>query len=231
MGNHTNNNHTSFRFLDRSEAGNILANRLKSYVKLGNVVVLALPRGGVPVGAEIASKLNAPLFAFIVRKLGVPGHEELAVGAIVSGGSPIINTALAKKLGLSDRAVDSIIRRQTRVLSRRQELFCAGQKMPELKDKIVMLVDDGATTGSSLSLAVEAVQQQGAAYVIVAVPVAPPYALSQINKVAAEVICLMQPTKFISEGHWYQEFHQVTDREVCQILERFAPKMPVQKSA
>lgn len=228
MTNHVDN---TFRFQDRSEAGCILANRLKSYAELRDVVVLALPRGGVPVGAGIARALNAPLFAFIVRKLGVPGHEELAVGAISSGGRPLINTAVTRKLHLSDRMVDSLIRRETRRLSRSNDLYCAGRQMPDLKDKIVILADDGATTGSSLALAVQAVQQQGAAQVIVAVPVAPPLAISQLNKVADQVFCLMEPKKFVSVSHWYQDFEQPTDREVCGILDRMAALLPARKSA
>jgi putative phosphoribosyl transferase len=228
MGNRANGRNGTFKFQDRSEAGYILGNRLKFYANLRDVAVLALPRGGVLVGAEISRALRAPLYTFIVRKLGAPGHEELAIGAITSGGSPIINTAITKKLGLSDRTVDSIVRRETRHLTRSQVLYCAGRPMPDLKDRIVILVDDGASTGSSLCLAVQAVQQQGVAHVIVAVPVASSSALSQLGKVANEVLCLMEPKNFVAVSQWYLQFTQPTDREVCQILERSAAVAPAE---
>jgi putative phosphoribosyl transferase len=228
MGNHMNGRNGTFKFQDRSEAGYILGNRLKFYASLRDVAVLALPRGGVLVGAEISRALKAPLYPFIVRKLGAPGHEELAIGAMTSGGRPIINTAITKQLGLSDRTVDSIVRRETRQLARSQAVYCAGRPMPDLKDRIVILVDDGATTGSSLCLAVEAVQQQGVAHVIVAVPVASSSAISQLGKVANEVLCLMEPKNFVAVSQWYLQYKQPTDREVCQILDRSAAVAPAE---
>ncbi|MBZ5506629.1 MAG: phosphoribosyltransferase [Acidobacteriia bacterium] len=230
MGNHTNNETNGFVFQDRSEAGYLLANRLKAYTNLRDVEVLALPRGGVPIGAEIARALNAPLFPFIVRKLGVPGHKELAMGAITNSGRPLVNRTVTRKLGLSDRFVDTVIRRETKRLLRAQNLYCAGRPMPLLEGKIVILADDGASTGSSLSLAVQAVQELGAAYVIVALPVAPPYAVSQLNKIANEVLCLMQPRKLVTVSRWYHEFPMPTDREICQMLDGAGIQMP-RKSA
>jgi putative phosphoribosyl transferase len=220
MGNQTNNATNGFVFQDRAEAGYLLSNRLKAYTNVRDVVVLALPRGGVPIGVEIARALNAPLFPFSVRKLGVPGHKELAMGAITNSSRPLVNRTVTRKLGLSDRLVDTVIRRETRRLLRAQNLYCAGRPMPQLEGKIVILADDGASTGSSLSLAVQAVQEQGAAYVIVALPVALPYAVSQLNKVANEVLCLMQPRKLVTVSRWYHEFTLPTDREICRILNR-----------
>jgi putative phosphoribosyl transferase len=219
MGNHTNHATNDFVFQDRAEAGYLLANRLKAYANLRDVVVLALPRGGVPIGVEVARALNAPLFPFSVRKLGVPGHKELAMGAITNSSRPLVNRTVTKKLGLSDRFIDTVIRRETKRLLRAQNLYCAGRPMPQLEGKIVILTDDGASTGSSLSLAVQAVQEQGAAYVIVALPVAPPYAVSQLNKLANEVLCLMQPGKLVTVSRWYQEFAVPTDREICRMLD------------
>lgn len=225
------NHNRSFIFQDRSEAGAILANRLKSYATLGDVVVLALPRGGVPVGAEIARTLNAPLFVFLVRKLGVPGHQELAMGAITSGGTPIIDPAVTNKLHLSDRLVQSVVRRESQRLARSHNLYSAGRKSPDLNGKIVILAEDGATTGSTLALAAQTIRQQGAAQVIVAVPVATPSAVSLLNKSADQIVCLMEPDKFVNVSHWYQQFDQLTDRQVCQMLERSAADGQEQKSA
>lgn len=221
----------SFIFQDRNEAGAILANRLKSYAEMADVVVLALPRGGVPVGAEIARALKSPLFAFIARKLGVPGHKELAMGAITSGGRPMIDPAVTSKLHLGERLVQTVVRRETQRMKRTEELYCKGQKPPDLKDKIVILADDGATTGATLALAIQTIRQEGAAEVIVAVPVATHSAVSLLSKTADEVVCLMQPKKFVNEGHWYEEFGRLTDRQVCQILERAAAEEARPKSA
>lgn len=228
MTNHENGRNGTFKFQDRSEAGYILGNRLKSYTNLRDVVVLALPRGGVLIGAEISQALKAPLYPFIVRKLGMPGHEGLAIGAIASGGNPVINTAVTKKLGLSERTVDSIVRRETRHLTRSQDVYCAGRPMPDLKDRIVILADDGASTGASLCLAVQAAQQQGAAHVLVALPVAPSSAVSQISNVADEVLCLMEPKNFATVSQWYLQFKQPTEREVCQVLDRAASLAPAE---
>lgn len=226
-----NNSSNTFKFQDRTEAGYILANRLRSYMKLRDVVVFALPRGGVPVGAEIARALNVPLFAFVVRKLGVPGHEELAMGAVTSGGSPLINSAVTRKLHLSKALVDTVVRRETRELSRSERLYGRERQLPDVRDKIVILTDDGAATGSSLSLAVQTIREQGAAQVIVALPVASPPAIAQLTKIADQVVCLMEPKKLIAISQWYQEFDQLADREVCQILDRSTEQKNGRKSA
>lgn len=221
----------TFKFQDRTEAGYILANRLKSYARLGDVFVLALPPGGVPVGAEIARALGVPLSVFIVRKLGVPGHRELAMGAVTSGGSPLINPTVTRRLHLSKTVVDSVVRRETRELARSEHLYNRERPAPDVRDKIVILADDGAATGSSLSLAVQTLRQQGAAQVVVAVPVASPPAIAQLSKIADQVVCLMEPKKLVAVSRWYQEFDQLTDRSVCEILDRSAGEKTGRKSA
>ncbi len=205
---------------DRSEAGRMLATRVKAYVNRPDVVVLALPRGGVPVGAEIALALHAPLAVFMVRKLGVPGHEELAMGAVTSGGRTLINHAITNSLHISDHEVELAVERELRELHRRERLYCRGCQIPEVKGKIVIVTDDGVATGSSMLLAAQALRAQGAAYVIVAVPVAPAEVISQLYKAAHEVICLAEPEPFVAVGHWYEDFHQLDDHEVCLILDR-----------
>jgi len=205
---------------DRSEAGRMLATRVKAYVNRPDVVVLSLPRGGVPVGAEIALALHAPLAVFMVRKLGVPGHEELAMGAVTSGGRTLINHAMINSLHISDREVELAVERELRELHRRERLYCRGCQIPEVKGKIVIVTDDGVATGSSMLLAAQALRAQGAAYVIVAVPVAPAEVISQLYKAVHEVICLAEPEPFVAVGHWYEDFHQLDDHEVCLILDQ-----------
>lgn len=226
------NHNSGFSFQDRSEAGLILAHRLKSsYATLEDVVVLALPRGGVPVGVEIARALKAPLATFLVRKLGVPGHKELAMGAITSGGAPTIDPAVTEKLHLSDRLVQSVVRRETQRLEHSQILYSSGRKSPDLNGKIVILADDGATTGTTLAFAVQTIRQQGAAEVIVAVPVATPGAVSLVSQSADEVVCLMQPKTFIHVSRWYQKQEDFTDRQICDMLEHSADEWSQRKIA
>ncbi len=227
----TQSTNPNFTFRDRSEAGTILGNRLKSYAALRDVVVLALPRGGVSVGAEIARILNAPLFPFFVRKLGMPGHQELAIGAITSGGTSFVDPALTRKLQLAERWVAAIIKREKRRLARSEEAYASARKLPDLNGKIVILADDGATTGSTLAMAVQTLRQQGAAQVIVAIPVATHSAVAALSKAADEVACLMEPRKFINVGYWYKDFAQPSDQQICQMLERSGAQIPVLQTA
>jgi putative phosphoribosyl transferase len=208
-------------FRDRTEAGRILGNRLRSLAGREDIIVLALPRGGVPVAAEIAYGLRSPLFAYVVRKLGVPEHEELAMGAITSGGKRFINYAVTSALHISESTVDAVALKESRELRRCERLYCRGGRMPDIKDKIVILVDDGVATGSTMMLVVQALRDQGAGRVIVAVGVAPASAVSQLRRLADEVVCLAEPEPFASVGEWYRDFRQVTDHEVCSILDRF----------
>lgn len=207
-------------FRDRREAGWLLVSQLGSYRNRSDVVVLALPRGGVPVGAEIASALNLPLHVFAVRKLGVPEHEELAMGAITSGGRTLINPATVNALHISPREIELEVEQELRELARRERLYCRGQRFPELKGKLVILTDDGVATGSTMLLAAQALREEGAAYIVIAVPVAPAEAMSQLHQVADEVVCLANPEPFVAVGQWYDDFTQVTDREVCAMLDR-----------
>jgi putative phosphoribosyl transferase len=208
-------------FEDRAAAGKDLGARLRAFAGRSDTIVCALPRGGVPVGAEIAQALNAPLTVFLVRKLGVPGHEELAMGALTTGGLRLLNHGVIEKLRIADSAIDNVVYRETQELIRREKLYCRGQGSPDFKEKIVIITDDGIATGSTMFLAVDALRKRGAAYVVVAVPVAPAAAISQLRSVADQVICLAQPEPFAAVGEWYRDFRQVTDHEVCQILDTY----------
>lgn len=218
-------------FRDRSEAGWLLAAKLYSYKNRSDALVLALPRGGVPVGAEIISALNLPLYVFAVRKLGVPGQEELAMGAIASGGRRLINPATVNALHISPREIELEVEQELRELARRERLYSRGHPFPELKGKFVILTDDGVATGSTMLLAAQAVRAEGAAYIVVAVPVAPEEAVSQLRQVADEVVCLATPEPFGAVGEWYRDFRQITDHEVCTILDRLSERMPEPQSA
>lgn len=218
-------------FRDRSEAGRLLAARLRSYKDREDAVVLALPRGGVPVGAEIAAALNLPLYVFAVRKLGVPGQEELAMGAITSGGRRLINPATVHALQISPREIELEVEQELRELARRERLYSRGHRIPKLKGKLVILTDDGIATGSTMMLAAQALRVEGAAYTVVAVPVAPEGMVSQLHQVANDVVCLASPDPFVAVGQWYEDFSQVTDHEVCTILDRLFERMPGLKPA
>jgi putative phosphoribosyl transferase len=207
-------------FRDRSEAGKLLADRSGCYANRSDVVVLALPRGGIPVGAAIASALKCELHAFLVRKLGVPWQPELAMGAIASGGTRLINPAVAGTLHIPEVAVEAVVQRETQELVRRDRLYRRGRPLPNLRDKIVIVTDDGVATGSSMMLAVQAIRQLGAGFIVAAIPVAPPGAVAQLRQVANEVICLAEPEGFTSVGEWYQDFHQLDDHEVCRLLDQ-----------
>jgi len=208
-------------FSDRSSAGRMLVTRLRMYANRPEVVVCALPHGGVPVGVEVAKALDVPLAVFLVRKLGVPGHEELGMGAVTTGGMRLINRAVTNSLHIAENTIDAVTQREKQELARRERLYARGQAVPDFRDKIVILVDDGIATGSTMMLAAEALRQQGAAYTVVAVPVAPLSAVSQLHQAADHVVCLAEPEPFGSVGEWYQDFHQLTDHEVCQILDQF----------
>jgi putative phosphoribosyl transferase len=221
----------SLPFRDRSQAGWLLAAQLRSYANRPDSVVLALPRGGVPVGAEIAAALNLPLYVFAVRKLSVPGREELAMGAITSGGRTLINPATVNALHISAREIELEVEQELRELARRERLYTRGQRIPELKNKLVILTDDGVATGSTMLLAAQALRAEGAAYIVVAVPVAPAETASQLHQVANEVVCLATPDPFVAVGQWYLDFHQVTDHEVCLTLDRLFERKQELQSA
>ena len=211
------------RFRDRHEAGRFLAAQLDAYAGLANLVVLALPRGGVPVAYEVAHALGAPLDVFLVRKLGVPGHEELAMGAIAEGGLRVINHQVVRGLRIPDSAIEDATRREQEELARRGQLYRGDRPPIQLAGKTAILVDDGLATGASMRVAARAVTQQGPKKLVLAVPVAPPETCENLRLEADEVICALTPPLFSSVGAWYDDFTQTTDEEVRDLLESSAP--------
>lgn len=221
----------SLPFKNRTEAGRLLGEELGSLAGRKDTVVLALPRGGVPVAAEIAQILDAPLFVFVVRKLGVPGHRELAMGAITSGGKRLINRAVTSTLHIPEETIESVAWEENIERTRREKLYGRGRSMPDLKDKIVIVVDDGIATGSTMMLAVQSLREQQPGRIVVAVPVSPAEVVSQLEALADEVICLAEPEPFVAVGAWYEDFHEVSDREVCAILDRMCERHTELQSA
>ncbi|MBA4146844.1 MAG: phosphoribosyltransferase [Verrucomicrobia bacterium] len=205
------------RFRDRREAGRWLANTMDHLTDQANVV-LALPRGGVPVGLEVAHRLHAPLQVFVVRKLGVPGHEEYAMGAIASGGVTLLNEEVIRQLRISRSEVEFVIARENRELERREQLYSGEQPQVDISRGTVILVDDGLATGSTMKAAVRAVRQRGADRIVVAVPVAPASAREEFEAIADEFICVLEPELFYAVGQWYENFSQTTDDEVRELL-------------
>ena len=216
---------SAFTFSDRSSAGRALADALASYRDRSDVVVLALPRGGVPVGYEIARALRVPLDVFLVRKLGVPGYEELAMGAIASGGVEVVNEAVVLELRISPDQFVTVARNEQRELERREQLFRNGVPPVAIEARTCILVDDGLATGSTMRAAVSAVQKQRPARVIVAVPVASSDTCEEFQSLVDEVVCLYTPEPFMAVGRWYDDFSQLTDDEVRDILSRAAHEM------
>jgi predicted phosphoribosyltransferase len=206
------------QFRDRTHAGQALAGRLEHYRGEPRLIVLALPRGGVPVAFEVARALNAPLDVFIVRKLGVPGHEEYAMGAIASGGVRVLNPQAAG-LGIPQHALESVAAREQSELERRERLYRGDRPPPVLEDHVVILVDDGLATGSTMRAAVTAVQQLKPRRVVVAVPVAAPETCDEFRREVDEVVCALTPAYFRAVGIWYEDFEQTTDEEVHALLE------------
>ena len=203
---------------NREEAGEKLAGQLAAYKEGRNVLVLALPRGGVPVAEPIARELKAPLEVFIVRKLGVPGHRELAMGAIASGGVRVMNMDVVRSLGISEEQIDEVTEAEQRELARR-ELQYRGERPPlELSGKTVILVDDGVATGATIRVAIKALREGGAQKLVVAVPVAPPDTCAVLSREADELICPFRPSPFHAIGLWYEDFSQVSDEEVGRIM-------------
>ena len=209
-------------FRDRTDAGRRLAVGLRRYADRPDVIVLALPRGGVPVGYEVARALGAPLDVFVVRKLGVPGREELAMGAIASGGVQVLNEEIVGELGIPAAAVRRVAEAEGRELARRERLYRDDRPPPDLREKTVILVDDGLATGSTMRAAVAAVRRLGPARVVVGVPVGSPETCEVLAEEADEVVCPEQPDPFFAVGNWYRDFSQTTDEEVADLLARSA---------
>jgi putative phosphoribosyl transferase len=207
-------------FLDRSEAGRLLAAKLAVYAQRPDVVVLALPRGGVPVGFEVASALGAPLDVFLVRKLGVPGYEELAMGAVATGGVRVLNDDIVQGLRIPDYVIDAVATWEQQELARRERVYRGERPEPDVQDRTVILVDDGLATGATMLAAIKALRRQQPARIVVAVPTASPEACGEMRNEADDVVCAITPEPFYSVGLWYEDFSQTTDEEVRDLLAR-----------
>src|SRR5215472_2428136 len=217
-------------FSNRTEAGRLLAEKLEKYANRNDVVVLGLPRGGVPVADEVAKRLHAPLDVFIVRKLGVPGFEELAAGAIASGGVRVLNEDVVRAIPFASEAIEAVTARETTELQRREQIYREGRPAPELRGKIAILIDDGLATGATMRAAVKALRQHDAAKIVVAVPVGPPDTCQELSQQADETICLSTPPFFQAVGQYYEDFSQTRDDEVRELLTRAAQEIAREKS-
>jgi putative phosphoribosyl transferase len=212
----------AIRFANRQQAGELLATKLATYADRPDVLVLALPRGGVPVGFALARTLHVALDIFLVRKLGVPGHEELAMGAIASGGVRVLNTEVVQLLHIPDDLIDLVAAQEQREIDRREHLYRAGRPLPHIRGRTVILVDDGLATGATMRAAVAAVRHHQPARLVVAVPTAAPETCAELQAEADEVVCATTPEPFYAVGLWYADFTQVTDMEVRDLLAQAA---------
>jgi predicted phosphoribosyltransferase len=213
------------RFRDRAEGGRRLAEKLGKYAGRPDLLVLALPRGGVPVAFEISQALGAPLDVLVVRKLGVPGHEELAMGAIASGGAWVLNNDLIQTLQPSIRMIQEVAARELQELTRRERIYRGDRPALEVRGRTVILVDDGLATGSTMRAAVAAVRRRKPAHLIVAVPTAAPSACVELQREVDECVCVITPDSFHAVGVWYEDFSQTTDDDVRGLLERASVPM------
>ena len=213
-------------FPDRAEAGRLLGLKLSKYAGRDDVIVLGLPRGGVPVAYEVARALRVPLDVFIVRKLGVPGFEELAAGAIASGGVRVLNEDVMRALPNADEIIELVTQRETAEVERREQEYRDGRPAPEIRGRTVILIDDGLATGATMRAAVKALRQRGAARIVVAVPVGPPDTCKEFEDEADEVVCASAPEFFQAVGQYYEDFSQTSDDEVRQLLAKAAEDRP-----
>jgi predicted phosphoribosyltransferase len=205
-------------FADRRDAGRRLAERLRALAPFHRPLVLALPRGGVPVAYEVAEALGAPLDVLLIRKLGVPGHEELAMGAIASGGVRVMNSAIVRQLGIGPETIERVVRAEQIELDRRARSYRGSRPLPTLRERTVVLVDDGLATGASMMAAIAALRQQGAESIIAAVPVGSREACAAVQAQADACICVTMPDPFYGVGQWYEDFGQTSDDEVRALL-------------
>lgn len=207
------------QFKDRRDAGRILAEKLSAYAGRPDVTVLGLPRGGVPVAFEVALALNVPLDIFIVRKLGLPGHEELAVGAIASGGIRVLNEDIIRLLDVPEGAINIIAVREMQELQRREHDYRGDRLAPDAHDRTIILIDDGLATGASMRAAVTGLRSQNPARIVVAVPTAARETCDMFEPLVDELVCAITPEPFYGVSRWYEDFSQVTDEEVRNLLE------------
>jgi putative phosphoribosyl transferase len=208
------------RYRDRTHAGRELASKLLEYADRPDVIVLALPRGGVPVAFEVAKALRAPLDVFVVRKLGVPGHEEYAMGAIATGGVRVLDERVVRAAGVTRADLDAVTAAEQRELERRERQYRGDRPPPDVAGRTVILVDDGLATGSTMRAAVAALREERAARVVVAVPIAPPETCDAFRDIVDDIVCARTPEPFYAVGLWYEDFSQTTDDEVHELLER-----------
>ncbi|HJQ11340.1 MAG TPA: phosphoribosyltransferase [Gemmatimonadaceae bacterium] len=213
-------------FLDRRDAGRRLAEELSNYVNQSDLLVLGLPRGGVPVAYEVAHALHAPLDVFIVRKLGFPGHPELAMGAIASGGVRILDRQLIEMYDIPSDAIENVTESEQRELERREKLYRDDRPSPDVRDRTAILIDDGLATGSTMRAAVQALRQESARKVVVAVPIAPPDTCEAMRQEVDDIICAITPDPFLAVGVWYADFSETSDEEVRELLLRAAQELP-----
>lgn len=216
------------RFKDRKDAGRILAGKLERYANHPNVVVLALPRGGVPVGYEVARQLNAPLDVMIVRKLGVPKHEELAMGAIASGGVRYLNRTVIESLRIPPETLEDVERRETLELMRQEALYRGNRPPLNVEGRIVILVDDGIATGSTMRAAIQVLRSQHAHRIVVATPAAPPAAKWEIEPLVDEFIAVILPADFYGVGQFYEDFSQTDDETVYELVRMGSKIQPME---
>ena len=213
-------------FHDRTEAGKLLAQQLTAYANQNDVLVLALPRGGVPVAFEVANALHAPLDVIVVRKLGVPGQEELAMGAIATGGVRILNLDVVQFLDIPDELINTIAAREQAELERRERLYRGDRPAYDVHGRTVILVDDGIATGATMHAAVAALKQRQPTRIIIAVPTAAPLTCAEFEAEVDELVCVIRPEPFIAVGYWYRQFAQTSDEEVRSLLERANQVLP-----
>ena len=213
---------TSFR--DRTEAGQLLAGKLRAYQRDPNALVLALPRGGVPVACEVALGLDLPLDVFVVRKLGVPGYRELAMGAIASGGVRVLNQDVLRALPDANAMVAQVTTQEIQELERRERDYRENRPPPDVGGRVVILIDDGLATGATMLAAIAALRKKAPAKIVVAVPVCPPETLEEVERVADETVALFAPDWFRGVGQFYEDFAQTSDEEVRLLLARAAER-------
>jgi len=218
-------------YRDRHDAGRVLASLLERYAGRQDVIVLALPRGGVPVAAEVARHLGAPLDVFIVRKLGVPGYEELAMGALASGGVRVLNQEVVGELGISEPVIERVVAVQQQELARREQLYRGGRPPLDVAGRTVILVDDGLATGSTMRAAVAGLRRRAPSRVVIAVPVAATSTCEALSGEVDDIVCARTPEPFLAVGLWYEDFSQTTDEEVRAELDRAAAGSPAMEEA